>query len=464
MSEPAFDLEPATVEPKKWKFAWPILWLVFAFLIGTQLYDYLAPRPTNAFDALRIDSQVALQMKLREGSKRLPKSVFGPTVTDRELNEGLRPIISELAQVRKDDPVAARFYIALRHELGERIDSRDFEMLRKHPSERNKAALKVYGPEKLDANQLAKITEAFPGPIFFDTLTLIHAHEKAGDRSFRSDAFPFSAILALAVMGGIIMFAFALGSAILVWYFAARATGRIKPRGHPAGIPSPRRSERFAWRVVTSLLGFIVLGTGVSLMLPVLGVRNDSLSSPIAMGVVGVAMIVLFRYQVDGARVSFADIGFRKDQVWGDIVTGVLAEIANVPLLACALVCGMTLFPGLPAPSHPLTSELAVNQSAWILLVLFVGAAVLAPLIEETIFRGVLTPALHSLSGSRFLAVLFNGLLFAAIHPTGVPAWPALAMVGITAAHITYLRQSIVPAIVMHAVHNGFLVILSLLI
>jgi membrane protease YdiL (CAAX protease family) len=60
--------------------------------------------------------------------------------------------------------------------------------------------------------------------------------------------------------------------------------------------------------------------------------------------------------------------------------------------------------------------------------------------------------------------VFFSSLLFAMVHPTGVPAWPALAAIGAMAALLTFQTRSLVPSIVMHAVHNGTLLLLNLLL
>jgi membrane protease YdiL (CAAX protease family) len=54
-------------------------------------------------------------------------------------------------------------------------------------------------------------------------------------------------------------------------------------------------------------------------------------------------------------------------------------------------------------------------------------------------------------------------LVFAAVHPTGVPAWPALALIGSVMAILVYQRGSLVTSMVFHGVHNLSLVVLMLL-
>jgi membrane protease YdiL (CAAX protease family) len=47
------------------------------------------------------------------------------------------------------------------------------------------------------------------------------------------------------------------------------------------------------------------------------------------------------------------------------------------------------------------------------------------------------------------------------IHPQGGALWPVLAWIGGMAAYLTYRRQSLIPAIVMHACHNTTIILFS---
>ena len=81
---------------------------------------------------------------------------------------------------------------------------------------------------------------------------------------------------------------------------------------------------------------------------------------------------------------------------------------------------------------------------------------------EETFFRGAL---FHHLRG-RFTAVfsaLTTALLFAAIHPQGWVAIPALASLGFVFAMLREWRGSLIAPIVAHAINNGFIMTLLVL-
>lgn len=62
---------------------------------------------------------------------------------------------------------------------------------------------------------------------------------------------------------------------------------------------------------------------------------------------------------------------------------------------------------------------------------------------------------------SPAIGILATSLLFAAIHPTGIPAWLALATTGAFAAITVHQTGSLVPAIVLHGIHNGMIYLMS---
>jgi membrane protease YdiL (CAAX protease family) len=82
---------------------------------------------------------------------------------------------------------------------------------------------------------------------------------------------------------------------------------------------------------------------------------------------------------------------------------------------------------------------------------------VLTPVFEETIYRGVLAPALERLGGAR-LAVLRSGAAWAGLH--AVYGWP-VALVpfyvtcGMLGGWVFLKARSLVPLVVLHAAWNA---------
>lgn len=87
------------------------------------------------------------------------------------------------------------------------------------------------------------------------------------------------------------------------------------------------------------------------------------------------------------------------------------------------------------------------------LIWLLVATAIVAPLVEELFFRGLLYPWLRSKRGVG-LATGVSALLFALIH--FIPLLiPSLFFLGVVLALVTERYDSIVPAIALHALVNA---------
>jgi membrane protease YdiL (CAAX protease family) len=83
-------------------------------------------------------------------------------------------------------------------------------------------------------------------------------------------------------------------------------------------------------------------------------------------------------------------------------------------------------------------------------------AAVWAPVVEETFFRGAFYSAWRQ-SGGRWVAGVGTGVIFAAVHPQGWTAIPALGAVGLVMALLREWRGSVIASMTAHALNNGTL-------
>ncbi len=90
-------------------------------------------------------------------------------------------------------------------------------------------------------------------------------------------------------------------------------------------------------------------------------------------------------------------------------------------------------------------------------LLVFLLAAVLAPLVEELFFRGAFFRNLRV--RLPFVgAALVSGLIFAVLHPQGWMAIPALTMMGFGFACLREWRDSLIAPMTAHAINNGVLI------
>jgi membrane protease YdiL (CAAX protease family) len=160
---------------------------------------------------------------------------------------------------------------------------------------------------------------------------------------------------------------------------------------------------------------------------------------------------------------------------------GFAAYAMALPLLACGVAFMFVLillgvggkFPGLADAAndfdpvkfqaHPIVEWLG-HATFWDRVQLLVLASVMAPLVEETMFRGVLHRHLRDLTcgAGAVVSVIVSGLvvstIFAVIHPQAMVAIPALMALAFGFTLAREWRGSVVPGMVAHGLSNGALV------
>ena len=195
-----------------------------------------------------------------------------------------------------------------------------------------------------------------------------------------------------------------LAAAVLHWVLAANGSVRFLLR--PGAAPHGVYAETFAaW-----ILLFIGLQVGAGLLFALLA-PGSGILLPGAVSFLG--SLVALRWPVyrgvPWSRVR-ADVGlFLSPTPVRDVLAGVACWAMAVPVMAAALVVSVILMavqqsmagppdPLAPPamPSHPAMGEVG-NGTGWIGILLL--AAVVAPVVEETFFRGVLYRHLRDATG-----------------------------------------------------------------
>ena len=158
-----------------------------------------------------------------------------------------------------------------------------------------------------------------------------------------------------------------------------------------------------------------------------------------------------------------AGLGWHRGRgLWREAGAGVVGYLAGLPVLAAGAMVTLVLqrFSGSDT-SHPIINEF--GRGAWRTAQLFFLAAVWAPVVEETMFRGALYHHLRARLPWPAAAAIV-ALLFAAIHPQGWAAIPVLAAIALSLATIREWRGSIVASAVAHGINNGVVTILFVLL
>jgi CAAX protease family protein len=137
---------------------------------------------------------------------------------------------------------------------------------------------------------------------------------------------------------------------------------------------------------------------------------------------------------------------------------------ARAALQGLALVAAFVAVSAAAARTHglgPLDS--AAHAGGWARVAWAVLALVLAPPIEELVFRGVLYAGFARRWRPRVAGAL-STLLFVVLHVTElgsfVPAWLVIGTLGVLALRARLASGSLVPAIALHASYNlGFVLL-----
>jgi membrane protease YdiL (CAAX protease family) len=136
-----------------------------------------------------------------------------------------------------------------------------------------------------------------------------------------------------------------------------------------------------------------------------------------------------------------------------------LVGLTSWPMFLFLSTCGQALV-GLVSPARPADTVNILRQpgSPWIA---FLGLALVAPICEEALCRGVLLSIYEERFAAR--AIWMAGILFALLHPSIDQALGAL-FVGTVAGWVVYRTRSIWSGVLVHAGTNLISALLVLLV
>lgn len=230
------------------------------------------------------------------------------------------------------------------------------------------------------------------------------------------------------------------------------------------------------WVQTFALYMFLYVGLGLAASLMGLSNLNRlKLSGPLAL----LSLSALFWPRLRG--MSWAEI--RRDIGWTtgrglirEIVAGPAIYVMTMPLAAVGVMITLLLMALTRKVSGGALSESPVHPVVPILpgaglelkVIIFVLAAIIAPIVEETMFRGVIYR--HLREGTRkfggvwsFLAsALLTSFIFAAIHPQGWRGIPPLMGIAMGLNLAREWRGSLIPSMIAHGINNGLVMAIVL--
>jgi len=271
------------------------------------------------------------------------------------------------------------------------------------------------------------------------------------------DRFGLTWLVLMGALGGI-----GLGTVLLLISIANFRSGKWQFIGGPLDTDDSEQSSRLALRMASYFILLFLMGGMLSSLLLELKV-DTGLATFGGMVFATLVFVATLNFRSSTGETILARL-LGPREMWGTFAkAGLWTFFANIPLVIVFASLGNLLTRFIPAPSHPATEMLGDNPTAATIALLFLSAGVLAPIGEELAFRGLLLGAQRRWMRAVGAGVV-NGLLFAAIHPQGPALILGLASIGFAASMVTQMYRSVVPAIVMHAVHNSCVLVFGLIV
>jgi membrane protease YdiL (CAAX protease family) len=303
------------------------------------------------------------------------------------------------------------------------------------------------------------------------------AAPQTGDQQQRQQILGNARIVAMLVVGIVCLLGLGglLGFAGLIVLLVLLLLGRLETNWSARAGPHGIYAETFAiW-----LLGFFGLQHAAGL---VNWHGHQLLASA---GAFFASLLVLLWPVARG--IPFAQV--RRDIGWTlgrspalEPVMGVAGYLMALPLLVVGVLLvlllmaiekqvGQALRSGVPNPFDPTTGPAHpiihfVGGSGWMIAQVLLVASIAAPIVEETMFRGVLYRHLRSATpgwsvlGSIVFSTAVNTFIFAVIHPQGWVAIPALMSLATAFTLMREWRGSVIPSMIMHGISNGIVMLL----
>ena len=185
----------------------------------------------------------------------------------------------------------------------------------------------------------------------------------------------------------------------------------------------------------------------------------SSLASLAAAG----GLLYLLYQRLKSDRVSFL-IGKPLNVILNSLIYSVPAiGLAGIIFAITILICGWFGYENIE--KHRYLEEVFGDGSPDItkVVLLYISAGIVTPILEETMFRGLLLNIINKAIGRPWLAIFIAAALFAIMHEDK-QHWPALFALGSFFGYSMVKCRSLAVPIVMHAIFNCYTITNALLV
>ncbi|ARN57680.1 CPBP family intramembrane glutamic endopeptidase [Sedimentisphaera salicampi] len=267
------------------------------------------------------------------------------------------------------------------------------------------------------------------------------------------------------------------GSFYIIWLAAAGFAGIKWAFDTGLGVRALRKLP--PWHriqplgsVLLAAGSYIILASAFSEGLKVV-LEDEMLAQQIGMASAGIITIIFlelyFRsFQSEG--ISALGLDFRN--FWGRFKSAGKFILTVYPFISLSVVLTTHLLSLLTdnfqPQNHPFIDDLLQKRQDGNFLIASIAAGVnivlVAPFVEETIFRGLVQSGLNSATGRRGLPILITSAIFAVVHGAGVwTHWPALMLFSLVLGYAYEKKRSLLVCILLHSMFNFISLSLSFL-
>jgi membrane protease YdiL (CAAX protease family) len=213
----------------------------------------------------------------------------------------------------------------------------------------------------------------------------------------------------------------------------------------------PQRNRAVPWTIFEVLLlaPMIVAGVCRGLVPRLQDISSQSFSAAEQISLLLVITLPFVLVVCRGAQPY--QMGLHSSHCLRNILLGFASFLLAVPLIASTNLIALQFFERTP---HSI--EQAIKQSPTIpnFILASVGAVIIAPFLEELMFRGILLPWLRRVLGP-WPAILISSFLFAIAHFDAWPAPIALFVLALFLGYLAHRTTSLVASVALHATFNA---------
>ncbi|MCS6923782.1 MAG: CPBP family intramembrane metalloprotease, partial [Fimbriimonadales bacterium] len=311
----------------------------------------------------------------------------------------------------------------------------------------------------LKPEQVPAMLAALPSApsAFAGELLKLALYQRAGDTAqvnALKESLGRAAVRSVITLGAVfstVCLAGLMGLIVLFWYLVTRPPLPSRP----APDESPFVYDPLLWALVIFLLVLLNAPTINQLL------RDLQLDASNAIYLLAVLLPLMFLASLRGQPDALGQIRWFTRGWWKQLGIGLMGYAAYVPFLGVLLMLTLFVAPALPAEqTNPIGERITDSKTALEWLWTFTQVAVLAPIIEEFVFRGALFKVLWQRTGRVWLSAFVSGYLFAVIHPQFLGGIFPITILGTVLALVYAHTRSLLPCIIIHAINNGLITLM----